>query len=424
MAANSSPIPRRTIRFLIGISIFALGAHFVWIAYSSVLLPTLVENVSMQYRGPIVGLIGFFGTIIGITTSLLAGIVSDRTNSRWGKRTPAILVGAIIGLPVIALAAIISPPTLPVIVISFLGMQVFTNVANGAWFPLLVDVVPENQRGLAAGLGGFLTLVGAALGIVLVTVLNENGQTGLALWLIAIAFAVFGLVTASVIRGYDRPAENSHADFHLWRLIKGMFHVRTWVATFFWVAFSALLANTGINSLQFFARFFFETYFPAISPDFGFRVMGGINLLFTMLSAFVCGMLSDRVGRHKLILMGMFVSAVATLLMGLASDFTLFMVIAAIRSIATGPILSVMPALASDLAPEDEAGQYMAYNNLATGFSSALASLVFGAILTDVSKTGFTLLFVLSALLFFSSGLVFLVKVLQKEPEKQLQVNR
>ncbi len=414
MAANTSLVPRRTIKFLLGISVFILGAHFVWIAYSSVLLPTLVENVTMQYRGPIVGVIGFFGTIIGITVSLLAGIVSDRTTSRWGKRTPAILVGAIISLPFIALAAIFSPPTMPVIVISFFGMQIFTNVANGAWFPLLVDVVPENQRGLAAGLGGFLTLIGAALGIVLVTAMNENGQTNLAMWLMAVVFAVGGIVNALVIRGYDTPAGNSQAPIHLWRLFKSMFRVRTWVAAFFWVAFAALLANMGINSLQFFARFFFETYFPAISPDYGFRVMGGINLLFTMLSAFASGMLSDRIGRHKLILAGMFLSAAATLLMGVVTDFTLFMIIAAIRSMATGPIVAVIPALASDLAPQDEAGQYMAYTNLSTGFSSAMASLFFGVILTDISKTGFVMLFIISGLLFFSGGLVFLVKVPQR----------
>jgi len=179
----------------------------------------------------------------------------------------------------------------------------------------------------------------------------------------------------------------------------------------------------GINSLQFFARFFFESYFPAISPDYGFRVMGGINLAFTMLSALGSGVLSDRIGRHKLILVGMFVSAAATLLMGLVGDFTLFMIIAAVRSVATGPIVAVMPALASDLSPVDEAGQYMAYNNLSTGFSGALASLVFGAVLTNVTKTGFLILFILSAGLFLAGGLVYLAKVPQNTPASQLKAN-
>ena len=424
MAAISATVQKRSFGFLLGMTVLMLGANFVWTSYNNVLLPTLVEKVTTQYRGPIVGLIGFLGTMIGITVSLLAGIISDHTTSRWGKRTPAILVGAVIGLPFIALTAIFYPPVMPLIVIGFCGMQFFTNVANGAWWPLLVDVVPENQRGLASGLGSFFTLVGAAMGIGLVTLLNENGQTDLALWLIAIVFAVTGVVNAIVIRGRDRPAEKSQAPFNLWNVFKEMFHVRTRVVVFFWVVVSALLANMGINSLQFFARYFFETYFPSISPDYGLRFMGGISLVFTMIAAFGSGVLSDRIGRRKLIVISMFLCAAATLLMGLTSDFTLFLIFAAIRSAATGPIVAVVPALASDLSPEDEAGQYMAYNNLSTGLSGALSSLIFGVVLTTMSKTGVVILFVISAVLFLVGGVLFLTKVTQKELNARLKAGK
>jgi MFS family permease len=117
----------------------------------------------------------------------------------------------------------------------------------------------------------------------------------------------------------------------------------------------------------------------------------------------------------------MFVSAVATLGMGLTNNFYLFLIVAAIRSAATGPIIAVVPALASDLAPEDEAGQYMAYNNLSTGLSGALASLIFGFILTSMTKTGFVFLFVISALLFLAGGLVFQFKVMQVELDKRIE---
>ena len=424
MAAIPATAQKRSFGFLLGMTVLMLGANFVWTSYNNVLLPTLVEKVATQYRGPIVGLIGFLGTMIGITVSLVAGIISDHTSSRWGKRTPAILVGAVIGLPFIALTAIFYPPVMPLIVIGFCGMQFFTNVANGAWWPLLVDVVPEHQRGLASGLGSFFTLVGAAMGIGLVTLLNENGQTDLALWLIAIVFAVTGVINALVIHGRDTPAEKPQAPFNLWKIFREMFHVRTRVVVFFWVVLSALLANMGINSLQFFARYFFETYFPGISPDYGLRFMGGISLVFTMIAAFASGVLSDRIGRRKLILISMFLCAAATLLMGLTGDFTLFLIFAAIRSAATGPIVAVVPALASDLAPEDEAGQYMAYNNLSTGLSGALSSLIFGVVLTTMSKTGFVILFVISAVLFLVGGLLFLTKVSQKELSARLKAGK
>jgi len=429
MTTSASITAKRSVRFLFGMSSLMLGANLVWVSYNAVLLPTLVENVVTESKGLVVGLIGFFGTLLGILVSILLGIISDHTASRWGKRTPAILTGALVALPLIGLPALILSPAvktilfplaLPIIITSYFGMQFFTNVGNGAWWPLLVDMVPENQRGLASGMQGFLALMGAAIGILVVTSLNQIGQTGSALWLIAGVFALTGIVNTLVIRGKDKPAEASQ-HISIWRAMGDMFKVRTRIAVFFWLILAVLLANMGINSLQFFARYFFEVYFPAISPDAAFRTMGGISLVVTMLSAVGSGILSDKIGRRSLILWAMFACAVSSLLMGLTSNFILFLVFTALRSVATGPILAIAPALASDLSPKVEAGRYMAYNNLSTGLSGALSSLIFGVLLVNMTKTTFMYLFIISAILFLIGGILFSAKVSQKELERRFK---
>ncbi len=400
-----------------------LGANLVWTAYNSLLLPTLVEGVVTNGKGLVTGLIGFFGTLLAITVSLLAGILSDHTASRWGRRTPAILIGALIGLPLIGLPTLFLAPALrpvflslalPIIILSYCGMQFATNVGNGAWWPLLVDVVPEHQRGLASGIQGALTLVGATIAILVVTILIQNGQMMAALWLVGGIFALSGIVNVLVIRGKDKPAEQSER-ISLGQALRDMFRVRTRVAVFFWVVLAVLLAYMGINSLQFFALYFFQVYFPAVNPEAAFRTMGGISLVMTMLAAVGSGLLSDKIGRRPLILWAMFVCAVTTLLMGLTGNYIVFLVLAGLRAAATGPIMASAPALASDLAPKDEAGQYMAYNNLSTGLSGALAGLIFGVILVTLTRTTFMALFIISAFLFLLGGIVFAVKVPQKE---------
>jgi MFS family permease len=429
MTTSSGVTAKRSFGFLLGMSTLMLGANLVWVAYNSVLLPTLVEKVMTEGKGLAVGLIGFFGTLLAVTVSLLSGIISDHTASHLGRRTPAILIGALLALPLIglpslflspAMRATFLPMALPIIVLSFCGMQFFTNVGNGAWWPLLVDVVPEHQRGTASGIQGFFTMLGSAIGIIGITVLNQNGQTGAALWLIGGIFAFTGIVNALAIRGKDRPADPSER-ISVLKAMQEMFKVRTRVAVFFWLVIAVLLAFMGLNSLQFFARYFFEIYFPTISPDAAFRMMGGISLLVTMLSAVGSGVISDKIGRRSLLLGSMFVSAVTTLFMGLTSSYILFLVMAAIRSAATGPLLVLAPALASDLAPKDEAGKYMAYNNLSTGLSGALASLIFGVILVTMTKTTFMLLFIISAILFLLGGIVFTIKVPQKELDAHIK---
>jgi MFS family permease len=429
MAINPDSTQKRSFGFLLGMSSLMLGANLVWVSYNSVLLPTLVENVMTEGKGLAVGLIGFFGTLVAVTVSILAGIISDHTASRLGRRTPAILIGALVGLPIIALPFLFLTPALktifislalPIIIISYCGMQFFTNVGNGAWWPLLVDIVPERQRGTASGIVGFLTMLGSALGIVLITTLNGNGQTLLALWLIGGVFALTGIVNAIVIKGKDKPAEASDK-ISLAQAVRDMFKVRTRVAVFFWMVFAVLLAFMGVNSMQFFARYFFEVYFPTIPPDAAFRLMGGISLVVTMLAAVASGILSDKVGRRPLLLGSMFFCAVTTLFMGLTGNFTLFLILAGIRSAATGPLMAIAPALASDLAPKDEAGQYMAYNNLSTGLSGAIVSLIFGVLLVTMTRTTFMWVFIISAIFFLLGGIVFAIKVPQKELDARIK---
>ncbi|MGB8215652.1 MAG: MFS transporter [Anaerolineales bacterium] len=429
MTDQSGTTVKRSIGFLLGMSMLMLGANLVWTAYNSLLLPTLVEGAVTNGKGLVTGLIGFFGTLLAVIVSILAGILSDHSASRWGRRTPAILIGAFLGLPLIGLPTLFLAPALrpaflslalPIIILSYCGMQFATNVGNGAWWPLLVDVVPEHQRGTTSGIQGALTLVGATVAIVVVTILIQNNQTMAALWLVAGVFALSGVVNALVIKGKDKPAEKSDK-ISLMQAVRDMFRVRTRVVVFFWLVLAVLLAYLGMNSLQFFALYFFQVYFPKVNPDAAFRTMGGISLVMTMLAAVGSGVLSDKVGRRPLILWAMFLCAGITLLMGLTGNYVVFLILAGLRAAATGPIMASVPALASDLAPKDEAGQYMAYNNLSTGVSGALAGLIFGVILVTLNRTTFMALFITSAIMFLLGGVVFAVKVPQKEIDARLQ---
>jgi sugar phosphate permease len=293
-------------------------------------------------------------------------------------------------------------------------------MSNGGWWPLLVDMVPENQRGLASGIQGFMTLIGSAIGILVVTTLNQNGYTTGALWLIGGAFALSALVSVWTIRGKDEPAE-AFEPVNVWHALTDIFKVRTRIKVFFWLVLALLLANMGINSLQFFARYFFQVYFPDVSPDAAYRALGGISLVLTMVSAVGAGVLSDKIGRRTMILWSTLICAVTTLLMGFTTRFGMFLFLAAIRAIAMGPILSTAPALAGDLSPKDEAGRYMAYNNLSTGLSAAITALIFGVLLVNLNKTTFMYLFIISAIFFLAGGMLFSSRVSQKELEAGLK---
>ena len=408
-----NPHPKRSVGFLLGMTSLMFGANFAWVSYSSILLLPLVEKVVPPARSSLsVGIIAFVANLVGILVSLISGILSDHGTNRLGRRTPSILIGTLIGFPVIACAAIFHL-SLPVIIASYVGMYIFTNIANGAWWPLLVDAVPEDQRGLASGLQGFFTLLAAAASFVVATYLNEINRPDLALIMMAATFAVTGIICGGTIRQADRPVAAT-IPISLPKVLKGMFQVRTRVAVFFWIVFCAFLVNMGLNSLQYFARDFLGIYFNQADPDAALRLVGLINLVLIMLSAVGTGLLSDRIGRLELIVAGAVISAVMTFVMAFSRNFMLFIVLTCLRAIATGPIMAVIPALASSLAPPGEAGQYMAYNNLTTALPSALAPLLFGSILNfkgASTPASFVLLLWVSAGFYLLGGIVFAWKV-------------
>jgi MFS family permease len=413
--ATNTP-PNRSIGFLLGMTSLMFGANIAWVSYNSILLLPLVQKVVSPARSSlIVGIIAFAANMIGMLVSLISGILSDHGTSRFGRRTPSILFGTLLGLPVIACAAIFRL-SLPVIISSYLGMQIFTNIANGAWWPLLVDTIPEGQRGLASGLQGFFTLLASAVSFVVATYLNEINRPDLALILIAVTFAITGLICGRTIHQADRPVVKvDHTS--LLKAIKNMFRVRIRVAIFFWIVFSAFLVNMGLSSLQYFARDFLGIYFNQANPDAALRLVGMINLVLIMLSAVGTGLLSDRIGRRMLIITGSLLSAAMTLVMAFTRNFTFFIILTCLRAIATGPIMAVIPALASGLAPQEEAGQYMAYNNLTTALPSAVAPLLFGAILNfrgSSTPASFIILLLVSAGFYLFGGIVFGWKVPSK----------
>jgi MFS family permease len=407
---------KRPIKFLLGMTVLMFGANIAWVSYNSVLLLPLVQKVlSPDYSSLVVGIIAFTANIVGILISLISGILSDHGTSRLGRRTPGILIGSLLGFPVIACAAIFHL-SLPVIISSYLGMQIFVNIANGAWWPLLVDTVPEDQRGLASGLQGFYTLLASVVSFVAATYLNEINRPDLALILMAATFAVTGLICARTIRHADRISVTPvHISFL--EVLGGLFRVRTRVAVFFWIVFSAFLINMGLNSLQYFARDFLAIYFNQPDPDAALRLVGLVNIVLIMAAAIGTGFLSDKIGRRKLIVAGAVASAVMTILMAISRNFTFFIILTSLRAIATGPIMAVIPALSSGLAPQEEAGQYMAYNNVTTALPSAVAPLLFGLILNfkgASTPASFVILLLVAAAFYLFGAIIFGWKVSKK----------
>jgi len=356
------------------------------------------------------------GTAQGVylLISPLVGIWSDRTRSRFGRRSPFIYLGTTIGL--IGLVVIGLAPTLLIVGAGWaLGMTGWS-IAGAALQTVQADKLPEKQRGKVAALTGLMTQIAPVLGI---GVAYAVSSSTLLIFLVpgligAVMLALFplvkpegsskdlpratGVTVKSVVTSYGFNVRK-YPDF-AWN----------WLGRF--IFFVGLYFNTT-----------FGTFFYAQRLDLPVRDVAGIVATVGMIGvvaaatgAIVGGFLSDKLQRRRL-----FVMLAALLFVGgaltEATAWSLPQIIigAVLMQLAIAVFATVDQAIIYAIIPErDQAGRYMAVIQFAQKIPSAVAPLLAGVVITIGAIGGeknYTLLYLMGAVFALVGGLIILLKV-------------
>ena len=402
---------RRSVAFLLGMSVYNLGINYVWISYNSLVLPLQIGSlVSKQDEALVLGVIAGVSVALGVFVNILSGVMSDSVKLWWGRRRSYILLGAVLCCATLLLPVILAL-ALSVAIVSFLLMQIFTNLSSGSYQPLLPDLIQEHQRGMTSGFQGMMTLAGSAMGYGLTGYLLGSGYTSIALIPMSAAFLLTTLVTVTTIRNSDAPVPVSAIKVK--QAVLEMFRPRTIVRDFLWLTLGSFLILMGSGGLTFFEVYYFQTVLKISSPATLVGEAGIVILLVAVISAVLFGFASDKVGRRNLIIGAGFVAGAATFFVPFVTSFAVFLFVACFVGGSLGIFNSVVFALASDLSPKQETGKYMSYYNVAVGGAGAVAPLVDGIMLYlfgTTNVTAFVAMFGLSSILYLA-GASLLFKV-------------
>ncbi len=162
-------LPRLHWTQILAISIFWLALNFHWAALGIIILPSQVfKLVGELQKGEALAFVLVPGAFVSLFANPLFGWLSDRTQGRlavWGRRRPYILLGTLIN--VAGLIWMATAPDIPSLAIAYVIVQFSNNAATAPFHALLPDIVPEEQRGLASGVMGLLSIVGSIGGVIL-----------------------------------------------------------------------------------------------------------------------------------------------------------------------------------------------------------------------------------------------------------------
>jgi MFS family permease len=162
-------LPRLRWTQILAISIFWLALNFHWAALGIIILPSQVFKIAGdQFKGEALAFVLVPGAFVSLFANPLFGMLSDQTRGRlaaWGRRRPYILFGTLINIG--GLVWMATAPDIPSLAIAYVIVQFSNNAATAPFHALLPDIVPVEQRGLASGVMGLLSIVGSIGGVII-----------------------------------------------------------------------------------------------------------------------------------------------------------------------------------------------------------------------------------------------------------------
>lgn len=394
---------------LAGLSALAFGVGFVVNTIEPAVLGHRILELAPATKNTVFGLLTFAGLVVAVAWQPIVGDLSDRTQSRWGRRIPFFVGGAaavVVGLLGLALA-----PSLLGVLLLLLLVQVSNNTIQAPGQALIPDHVPARQHGAAAGWKAALEILAFVAGRQVSSRLVAEGMVLPAA--LAAAFVVIVCLVIVLRVAREAGAVGALPRFDLRQAYA--FNRADHPAFLRWFVNRALVWG-GFIALSTFLLFFVIDVLGLPESD-AQRFVGDVSALMglaLLLVAVPAGRLADRIGRRRMIVASGALAIVGTALLVALPTTNAAMIAGGILGLAAGIFLTTSWALATQIVPGVEAARMLGLANIGTAAGSGLARLAGGIIIDPVNRlagnlaAGYLTLFALAGVAFLVGTLVMI----------------
>ncbi len=167
-ASRLSDVPYK--KLLVWLLPAATANYALFQGLQAIILPHQIEMIDPAAKVANLGLITALSGITAVAGLLAGGTISDRTVSRWGKRTPSLVLAALASALFMALMA--GASTIFTLAIFACALWFFANYYQAVMTAILPDRVPLEHRGIGASILALGVPFGVLVGV------NIAAQTG------------------------------------------------------------------------------------------------------------------------------------------------------------------------------------------------------------------------------------------------------
>ena len=369
--------PRR-LRWTLGLA--AVGVYVALSGVPAVLAALQLSTLDPANKQAALGIIAALGALTGVVSTPIWGSISDRTRSRFGRRSPIVVTGS--AIVVVALAIMGTASSVVALGIGACLLQLGFSAVQAPLAATIPDRVPPAARGVASSILGFGIMLGALIG--------QTLGASLAPVSVPLAYAaggLFYLVTMAVFLHVNREESSLH---HVHEPIRWSVFVRSlWVnpkkyPDFAWAFWGRGLMFLGYGAVNTYGFYILEDYLGfsqkqalATIPMMALCSFAGIAV-----SIVISGWLSDRVGRRKpFVVASSLIAGASAIIPILSPTLTGILAYCVVSGVGYGCYLAVDNALISQVLPSSgSAAKDMGVAGIGSGSAEVLAPALAAAI--------------------------------------------
>lgn len=391
---------KKSLPYIIGLP--NLGVGLLW-AMNMTLIPMLVATFDVSNTKA--GFLITMGSFTGIFVQYIAGVLSDRSKFKMGRRKPFMLMGTIV--TTISMCFLpFAPSYWTLFAVAFI-FYFSLNFYQGPYYSLIPETVKESQLGLANGFSKVISVLGGAFIFIIgprlwdsTSVINKNHS------LPFVVSALLGLMTVVVTLFLikEKPITTERK--------------RTKLAFDFYKYPAAMKL--------FAAVFFIYLGYGSITPYFVKYCINNLNLtadtasfsllLLTItgaLFAYPLGVLSDKIKRKTVMMLGAIIFVIGIVAGIFVTGVSGLYIVMSVIGIGFIAIQVTSYAILAEVVPAERLGEFMGIFNFFVSASQFIAGLLMGVLLDSI---GYGIFFPLSGLWLAIAAVILITSKIEKRP--------
>jgi MFS family permease len=400
------PVRALPLAHLLNLSVYWLGINAIWAGLGYVIYQARsTAQFGQTFAPTYVAVLETLPLLVAVFVQPTVAAISDYTLTRWGRRKPYIVIGAL--LDVVFLFGIASSNSFIAILAFVILLQCSSNFAQGPFQGYVPDLVPEKQVGVASGLMGVMIILGQVAGVAIATIgvaqlganpfaegtLEAGEFARQAFFWPTVGLALIEVVTMIplvlfVDEGRHAPPRGGRTWLQIALGAWGTDILKE--RSYVWLLISRLFFLMAPSVLFFLGIFFLvrTLHIPIDQTGGPLTIITAVMGVTTGLTTFPAARLSDRYGRKRMIYVAIALGAVGMAGVALAPNFPFMAATLIPVGMSAGTFLAVDWALMTDIIPKASSGRYMGISNVATAISGPVARVSSGVLLTVLVLVG------------------------------------